>query len=61
MLGGFSRWYIRKVPPDFGCCAMATVEADAAIATTAKRRSLVISSLRFCLRFGSPNRPALIS
>src|ERR1051325_4840029 len=49
---------MRKMPPDFGCCACATDGAASATAT-AKQRSLVISSSQFCSRGRSPTVPLL--
>ena len=50
------------MPPDFGCCALATVVAEAAIAATAKQNSLVfISAPSHVSRGRSPAAPALYS
>src|ERR1043165_533385 len=59
MLGGFSRWYMRRMPPDFGCCATASVGTATATAT-AKLRSLVFILSLPVTRVGSPDRPAVV-
>src|SRR3954468_5147996 len=59
MLGGFSRWYMRRMPPDFGCCANAGVAASAK-AATAKPMSLVFILSLPVTRFGSPAAPLLL-
>src|SRR5882672_10092882 len=53
MLGGFSRWYLRRIPPDFGVCAVATVVVQTASAASPTRNSVFIN-LPPCRPAGRP-------
>src|SRR3954447_6749742 len=50
---------MRRMPPDFGCCATASVGTATAMAT-AKLKSLVFILSLPVTRVGSPDRPAVV-
>src|SRR3954471_22018401 len=50
---------MRRMPPDFGCCATASVGTATAMAT-AKLKSLVFILSLSVTRVGSPDRPAVV-